>query len=95
MEELVPYMRGWRGYFGFCETPEVLIALDSVPCLHGPWRANLRCYAILFDSAAADFAKIAKSWLYRGLTDLAPLSDLKPEIAGCLPALACTCATPD
>jgi RNA-directed DNA polymerase len=22
--ELAPYMRGWRGYFGFCETPEVL-----------------------------------------------------------------------
>ena len=27
MEELVSYMRGWRGYFGFCETPDVLIAL--------------------------------------------------------------------
>src|SRR6202790_4885023 len=27
MEELAPYMRGWRSYFGFCETPEVLIAL--------------------------------------------------------------------
>ena len=27
MEELAPYMRGWRGYFGFCETPGVLIAL--------------------------------------------------------------------
>jgi RNA-directed DNA polymerase len=27
MEELVPYMRGWCGYFGFCQTPEVLIAL--------------------------------------------------------------------
>jgi RNA-directed DNA polymerase len=27
MEELASYMRGWRGYFGFCETPEVLIAL--------------------------------------------------------------------
>ncbi len=27
MAELVPYLRGWRGYFGFCETPEVLIAL--------------------------------------------------------------------
>src|ERR1022692_1019843 len=27
MEELAPYMRGWRGYFGFCETPEVLISL--------------------------------------------------------------------
>ena len=27
MDELAPYMRGWRGYFGFCETPEVLVAL--------------------------------------------------------------------
>jgi RNA-directed DNA polymerase len=27
MEELAPYMRGWRAYFGFCETPEVLIYL--------------------------------------------------------------------
>ena len=25
--ELAPYMRGWRSYFGFCETPEVLIGL--------------------------------------------------------------------
>ena len=27
MEELAPYMRGLRSYFGFCETPEVLIGL--------------------------------------------------------------------
>jgi len=27
IEELAPYMRDWRGYFGFCETPEVLIGL--------------------------------------------------------------------
>src|SRR6202007_2556175 len=27
MKELASYMRGWAGYFGFCETPEVLIAL--------------------------------------------------------------------
>ena len=27
VDELAPYLRGWRGYFGFCETPEVLIAL--------------------------------------------------------------------
>src|SRR5437762_841801 len=27
MAILVPYMRGWRGYFGFCETPDVLIQL--------------------------------------------------------------------
>jgi RNA-directed DNA polymerase len=27
MEELTPYMRGWRSYFGFCQTPEVLVYL--------------------------------------------------------------------
>jgi RNA-directed DNA polymerase len=27
IDELAPYMRGWRGYFGFCETPEVLTGL--------------------------------------------------------------------
>ena len=27
MAELAPYMRGWRSYFGFCETPEVLVYL--------------------------------------------------------------------
>jgi len=27
MEQLVPHMRGWRSYFGFCETPEVLVYL--------------------------------------------------------------------
>jgi Group II intron, maturase-specific domain len=29
MEELAPYMRGWRSYFGFCETPGVLISLTG------------------------------------------------------------------
>ena len=37
MAELVPYLRGWRGYFGFCETPEVLIWFNplgssATPC---------------------------------------------------------------
>jgi RNA-directed DNA polymerase len=37
MDELVPYLRGWRGYFGFCETPSVLKHLDS-------WiRRRVRC----------------------------------------------------
>ena len=27
MAELAPYLRGWRNYFGFCETPEVLVYL--------------------------------------------------------------------
>jgi RNA-directed DNA polymerase len=27
VEELAPYLRGWRSYFRFCETPQVLIGL--------------------------------------------------------------------
>jgi RNA-directed DNA polymerase len=27
IEELAPYMRGWRNYFGFCETPDALVYL--------------------------------------------------------------------
>ena len=29
IEELSRYLIGWRGYFGFCETPSVLRALDE------------------------------------------------------------------
>jgi RNA-directed DNA polymerase len=37
IEELTRYLRGWRGYFGFCQTPTVLMELDS-------WvRRRLRC----------------------------------------------------
>jgi RNA-directed DNA polymerase len=36
-EELARYIRGWRGYFGFCETPSVLRGLDA-------WvRRRVRC----------------------------------------------------
>jgi len=37
VEELSTYVRGWRGYFGSCETPSVLRALEE-------WvRRRLRC----------------------------------------------------
>ena len=37
VEQLAPYLRGWRGYFGFCETSSELRDLDS-------WiRRRLRC----------------------------------------------------
>src|SRR5215468_8272928 len=37
IEELAPYMRGWRSYFGFCQTQGVLISLTG-------WvRRRLRC----------------------------------------------------
>jgi RNA-directed DNA polymerase len=37
VDELNLYLRGWHGYFGFCQTPSVLVDLDS-------WiRRKLRC----------------------------------------------------
>ena len=37
VNELSVYLVGWRGYFGFCETPEVLVQLTR-------WiRTRLRC----------------------------------------------------
>jgi len=39
ISELRSYLLGWRGYFGFCQTPSVLRDLDS-------WiHRRLRCYA--------------------------------------------------
>ena len=29
VEKLAPYLVGWRGYFGFCQTPRVLSNLDA------------------------------------------------------------------
>jgi RNA-directed DNA polymerase len=38
IEELAPYLIGWRGYFGFCQTPSVLMHLEA-------WiRRRLRAY---------------------------------------------------
>jgi RNA-directed DNA polymerase len=38
IEELAPYLIGWRGYFGFCQTPRVLANLEA-------WiRRRLRMY---------------------------------------------------
>jgi RNA-directed DNA polymerase len=38
IEDLAVYLRGWRGYFGFCETPRQLKHLDA-------WiRRRLRAY---------------------------------------------------
>jgi RNA-directed DNA polymerase len=55
MEELAPYMRGWRSYFGFCETPEVLIGLTRWvrlrlrAALWRQWKTPRRRRAALLD----------------------------------------------
>jgi len=53
--ELAPYMRGCGGYFGFCETPEVLIYLTRWvrlrlrAALWRQWKTNRRRRAALME----------------------------------------------
>ena len=53
--ELTPYMRGWRGYFGFCETPEALVYLTRWvrlrlrAALWRQWRTQRRRRAALLE----------------------------------------------
>jgi len=54
MAVLAPYMRGWRGYFGFCETPDLLIQLTRWvrlrlrAALWRQWKTQRRRRAMLF-----------------------------------------------
>src|SRR6267378_1315631 len=60
--ELAPYMRGWRGYFGFCETPEVLIALTRWvrlrlrAALWRQWKTPRRRRAALIANGVSEWA---------------------------------------
>src|SRR5664279_1866271 len=62
MAELDPYMRGWRGYFGFCETPEVLIALTRWvrlrlrAALWRQWKTPRRRRAALVANGVSEWA---------------------------------------
>ena len=53
LSALTPYMRGWRGYFGFCETPDVLIQLTGWvrrrlrTMLWRQWKTRRRRHAML------------------------------------------------
>src|SRR6202163_1736593 len=62
MEELATYMRGWRGYFGFCQTPEVLIALTRWvrlrlrAALWRQWKTPRRRRAALIANGVSEWA---------------------------------------
>ena len=53
IERLALYLRGWRGYFGFCETPSVLRSLDQWvrrrlrSLVWKQWKRGRRRYAAL------------------------------------------------
>src|SRR5712691_5008324 len=62
IEELAQYVRGWRGYFGFCETPSVLRQLDS-------WvRRRVRCaFWRQWQTGRKRFAELVKRGVRRRL----------------------------
>src|SRR5499427_7131515 len=79
IEELAPYMRGWRSYFGFCETPEVLVYLTRwvrrrLRCaLRRQWKTVRRRRAALFElgvrpQLAANMAGSGRGPWYLALT---------------------------
>ena len=61
MEELAQYLRGWRGYFGFCETRSVLRGLDS-------WvRRRVRCaFWRQWKTGRKRFAELVRRGVRRG-----------------------------
>src|SRR5258708_16234848 len=68
MEELATYMRGWRGYFGFCQTPEVLIALTRWvrlrlrAALWREWKTPRRRRAALIANGVSEWAARNTAW---------------------------------
>jgi RNA-directed DNA polymerase len=62
IEDLKRYLTGWRGYFGFCQTPSVLVELDS-------WvRRRLRClYWIQWKTGRRRFDELHRRGVERRL----------------------------
>ena len=57
IEDLTPYLIGWRGYFGFCQTPRVLTNLESVD----PPKITLVSLAAMAERAQS-LQRTAPSW---------------------------------
>jgi RNA-directed DNA polymerase len=62
VQPLSEYLRGWRGYFGFCQTPSILAALDE-------WiRRRLRCVVLVhWPRGRRRFAELTKRGVSRDL----------------------------
>jgi RNA-directed DNA polymerase len=73
IKELKPYLVGWRGYFGFCQTPEVLTVLEARIrrrmrlYLWRQWRTGQSRCMELRRRGAAKFPAAVAGWLTRGL----------------------------
>ena len=83
IKELSIYLRGWRGYFGFCQTPSVLRALDE-------WiRRRLRAIAWKqWKHGRARFAELRRCGVGRDLAAQTVASPRGPWRLANSPALA-------
>ena len=81
--ELKHFLRGWRGYFGFCETPSVLRKLDS-------WiRRRLRCLAWrMWKRGPKRYHELRRRGVNAGLAATAAGSRLGPWRLSRSPALS-------
>jgi len=83
IERLALHLTGWRGYFGFCETPSVLANLDS-------WiRRRLRCVAWKhWKTGSARLAELRRRGVGNDLARQTAGSGLGPWHIGKSPALS-------
>jgi RNA-directed DNA polymerase len=83
VEPLSEYLRGWRGYFGICQTPSVLQALDE-------WiRRRLRCVVLVhWPRGRRRFAELSKRGVGKDLAAQTAASSLGPWRLSCSPALS-------
>jgi RNA-directed DNA polymerase len=83
VKQLAIHLTGWRGYFGFCETPSVLTALDE-------WmRRRLRCVAWKhWKTGKARLAELQRRGVGRDLAVNTAGSGLGPWHIGRSPALS-------
>ncbi len=81
--ELKHFLRGWRGYFGYCETPSVLRKLDS-------WiRRRLRCLAWrMWKRGPKRYRELRRRGVNAGLAATAAGSRLGPWRLSRSPALS-------
>jgi len=87
MATLAPYMRGWRGYFGFCQTPSLLIDLTGWvrsrlrATLWRQWKTSRRRRAMLIRLGVRGRLAISTAASSRGPWHLAGSKALKAALS--------------
>src|SRR5207302_283812 len=79
VKELTPYLLGWRGYFGFCQTPRVLTNLEGWRCQASPYHDQ--SVADFIPESVADFARNTHTFIRSTGTAQTPTAETVSLIA--------------